>query len=266
MGAADAIMLDIEDGVAAASKPQARQVIAQEVPKTSDTGQIRFVRVNAIQTEDFRRDLDAVVGLNIAGIVLPKVETPADVHVAITALEELERARAVQKPLQMVIAIESAKGIIAAPQIAAASGRLVALMLGAEDLGRDIGLPAQRVGEAHELLYARSALVFAAAASRIQSIDQVWPNLGDAEGLKNDAGQARRLGFTGKAIIHPAQAEPVNTAFTPSAADVDFAQRVLAAFQEAEAKGLGAVAFGGQLLDKPIVDRARAVLEMSRRS
>ena len=263
---ADAIMLDIEDGVLPASKPQARQVIAREVPKMSGNGQIRFVRTNAIQTEDFRLDLDAVVGLNIAGIVLAKVETPDDVLAAVLALEKLERAHGVKRPLQLVAAIESAKGIIAAPQIAAASRRLVALMLGAEDLGRDIGLPAQRVAEAHELVYARSALVIAAAASRVQSIDQVWPNLSDAEGLKRDATQARRLGFTGKAIIHPSQAEPVNAAFTPSVADIDFAQRVLAAFREAEANGLGAVLFGGQLLDKPIVDRARAVLEMSRQS
>ncbi|MBI4192164.1 MAG: CoA ester lyase [Betaproteobacteria bacterium] len=263
---ADAIMLDIEDGVLPASKPQARQVIAREVPKMSGNGQIRFVRTNAIQTEDFKLDLDAVVGLNIAGIVLAKVETPDDVLAAVLALEKLERAHGVKRPLQLVAAIESAKGIIAAPQIAAASRRLVALMLGAEDLGRDIGLPAQRVAEAHELVYARSALVIAAAAGRIQSIDQVWPNLGDAEGLKRDATQARRLGFTGKAIIHPSQAEPVNAAFTPSVADIDFAQRVLAAFREAEANGLGAVSFGGQLLDKPIVDRAKAVLERSRQS
>lgn len=259
----DAIMLDIEDGVLPPSKPQAREVIAQEVPKMADNGQLRFVRVNAIQTKDFQLDLEAIVGLRVAGIVLPKVETPDEVLAAVAALEKLDRSRAVKAPLQMLLAIESAKGIIAAPQIAAASTRSVGLMLGAEDLGRDVGLPAHRVAEAHELIYARSALVMAAAAVRIQSVDQVWPSLTDVEGLKADAAQARRLGFTGKSMIHPSQAEPVNAAFTPTAADVDFAQRVLAAFQEAEAKGLGAVAFGGQLLDKPIVDRARAVLDTS---
>lgn len=261
---ADAIMLDIEDGVLPAAKPQARKVIAEAVPGMPDNGQLRLVRVNSIHQGDFARDLDAVVGLNIAGIVLPKVETPDEVSAAGAALQRLEQARRVMRPLQIVAALESAAGIIAAPRIAVASERLAGLMLGAEDLGRDIGLPAQRVAEAHEFVYARSALVMAAAAARIQSVDQVWPSLDDGEGLQRDATQARRLGFTGKAIIHPSQIAPVNAAFTPTAADIDFARRVIAAFDEAQSKGLGAVAFGGQLLDKPIVDRARAVLDMSR--
>jgi citrate lyase subunit beta/citryl-CoA lyase len=125
-------------------------------------------------------------------------------------------------------------------------------------------LARERVGEAHELLYARSALVMAAAAARLQSVDQVWPTLNDDDGLRRDTLQARRLGFTGKAIIHPSQIAPVNEGFMPTAADIDFAERVLAAFRDAEAQGLGAVAFGGQLLDKPIVDRAKATLDMVR--
>lgn len=260
--ATDGIMLDIEDGVLPAFKPQARQVIAAELPKSPAGEQMRFVRVNAIMQADFDADLNAIVGLNMAGLVLAKIESADEVLQAAHKTETLERKRGVKTPLKFIAAIESAKGVIAAPAIAAASSRVVALMLGAEDLARDIGLPAQRVAEAHELLYARSALVFASAAARIQSIDQVWPDLADSEGLKADAAQARRLGFSGKAIIHPSQIEPVNQVFSPAPADLDFARRVIAAFDEAEAKGFGAVAFGGQLLDKPIVDRARAVLAM----
>lgn len=260
----DGTMLDIEDGVLPAFKAQARQIIAQEVPKMAETGQTRFVRINAISQAEFKLDLDAMVGLNIAGVVLPKVESSGEVLEAAAGLETLERARGVNRQLRIVAAIESARGVIAANLIATASERVVGLMLGAEDLARDIGLPAQRVAEAHELIYARSALVMAATAARIQSIDQVWPNLSDVEGLYRDAVQARRLGFTGKAIIHPSQIEDVNAAFSPTSADIDFARRVIAAFDEAEEKGLGAVSFGGQLLDKPIVDRARAVLEVNR--
>lgn len=262
--ATDGTMLDIEDGVLPAFKAQARQVIAQEVAKMADNGQIRFVRVNAIAQPEFVLDLEAIVGLNISGIVLPKVETAQEILGAVEALQKNERDRRVSSRLLIIAAIESAKGVIAAGDIASASDRVVGLMLGAEDLARDIGLPAQRTQEAHELLYARSALVMAATAARIQSIDQVWPNLNDTDGLCRDAAQARRLGFTGKAIIHPSQIEGVNTAFSPSSADIEFARRVVAAFDEAEESGLGAVAFGGQLLDKPIVDRARAVLTMSR--
>lgn len=259
----DATMLDIEDGVLPAFKEQARQVICQELTDMTDNGQVRFVRVNAIGQRDFGKDLNAIVGLNVAGIVLPKVESADEVREAEVALERLEKSRGVQTPLELVIAIESAKGVLAAHIISNASKRIVAFMLGAEDLARDIGLPARRTEEAHELLYARSALVMAATAARLQSIDQVWPDLNDLDGLVYDAMQARRLGFTGKAIIHPSQVEGVNGAFSPTAADVTFAQRVVDAFDEAERQGLGAVAFGGQLLDKPIVDRARAVLKMA---
>jgi citrate lyase subunit beta / citryl-CoA lyase len=260
--ASDGLMLDIEDGVLPAFKPQARQVIAAELPKSPAGEQMRFVRVNAVTQADFEADIDALVGVNAAGLVLAKIESPDDVLQAAYKVEALERKRSVKAPLKFIAAIESARGIIAAPAIAAASARIVALMLGAEDLARDVGLPAQRVAEAHEMIYARSALVYAAAAARIQSIDQVWPDLTDGEGLNADAAQARRLGFSGKAIIHPSQIEPVNNAFSPAPADLDFARRVIAAFDEAEAKGFGAVAFGGQLLDKPIIDRARAVLAM----
>jgi citrate lyase subunit beta/citryl-CoA lyase len=258
---ADGLMLDIEDGVLAAFKQQARQVIAKALSDTPSSDQARFVRVNAISQPDFKADIDAIVGSGAAGLVLAKVESADEIAQAVAMIEKLERERAVTSPLKLIAAIESARGTLAAPTIAAASSRVVGLMLGAEDLARDIGLPAQRAQEAHELIYARSALVFAATAARIQSIDQVWPDLADTDGLKADSAQARRLGFTGKAIIHPSQIEPVNAAFSPTAADVDFARRVIAAFDEAEAKGMGAVAFGGQLLDKPIVDRARAVLE-----
>ncbi len=262
--ATDGTMLDIEDGVLPAFKAQARQVIAQEVPKMADNGQVRFVRVNAITQPEFALDLAAIVGLNIAGIVLPKIESAHEIVSAVKALQKIERSHRGNRRLLIIAAIESAKGVIGASAIASASDRIAGLMLGAEDLARDIGLPAQRTHEAHELLYARSQLVMAATAARIQSIDQVWPNLSDPDGLYRDAMQARRIGFTGKAIIHPSQIEGVNTAFSPSSADIEFARRVVAAFDEAEESGLGAVAFGGQLLDKPIVDRARAVLNMAR--
>lgn len=261
---ADGLMLDIEDGVLPAFKAQARTVIAAALGDTPASGQARFVRTNAILQPDFKADLEAIVGAGAAGLVLAKVEDPEEIAQAVRMIEKLESQRGGKQPLLLIAAIESAKGILAAPAIASASPRIVGLMLGAEDLARDIGLPAKRTREAHELAYARSALVFAATAARVQSIDQVWPDLGDTEGLTADAAQARRFGFTGKAIIHPSQIEPVNAAFTPTAADIEFAQRVVAAFEDAELKGLGAVAFGGQLLDKPIVDRARAVLEIHR--
>lgn len=257
----DVIMLDIEDGVLPASKPLARETIAAALGKPRH-GPLRFVRINAIGHVDAKADLEAVVQHGCDGIVAPKVEAVDDIRELESLMVELERRRAISSPLRIVAAIESAAGLLGAPAIAKASPRLCGLMLGAEDLSRDIGLPIRREAEAHELLYARSALVMAATAARVQSIDQVWPDIKDIDGLRRDSMQARRLGFSGKSVIHPAQIEPVNAAFSPTLEDLEFARAVVEAFRDAESRGLGSVAFGGQLLDKPIVARARSTLAM----
>lgn len=257
----DVIMLDIEDGVLPSSKPLARETIAAALGKPQH-GPLRFVRINAIGHADAKADLEAVVQRGCDGIVAPKVEAVDDIRELESLLVELERRRKIPSPLWIVAAIESASGLLAAAEIARASSRICGLMLGAEDLSRDIGLPIRREAEAHELLYARSALVMAATAARVQSIDQVWPDIKDLEGLRRDATQARRLGFSGKSLIHPAQIEPINAAFSPTLEDPEFARAVVEAFRDAESRGLGSVAFGGQLLDKPIVERARSTLAM----
>jgi len=140
---------------------------------------------------------------------------------------------------------------------------VIALLFGAEDFARDLGLPAEREAEAAELLYARSAVVVAAVAARRQAIDGIWPDVTDGEGLRRDAVQARRLGFTGKSLIHPGQIEAVNEIFSPSAAEVSYARRVVDAFEAARTKGDGAVALDGKLLDQPIVERARRTLTLN---
>ena len=258
---ADVIMLDIEDGVLPASKPLARETIAAALGRPSQ-GPYRFVRINAIGHPDARADLEAAVQPGCDGIVAPKVETVDDIRRLEALIAEFERRRKIVSPLRIVAAIESAAGLLGAAGIAKASSRVCGMMLGAEDLARDIGLPIRREAEAHELLYARSALVIAAAAANVQSIDQVWPDIKDVDGLRRDAAQARRLGLSGKALIHPGQIGPVNEAFSPTPDDLEFARSVVEAFREAESRGLGSVAFGGQLLDKPIVERARATLAM----
>ena len=135
-------------------------------------------------------------------------------------------------------------------------------MFGAEDYGLDLGLPTNREGEARELIYARSAMVVAAASAHVQSMDGVWPDIHDFEGVRRDAIQARRLGFSGKTTFHPGQIDIINEVFSPSEAEVEHAKRVVDAFEEAQAAGQGAVAFGGQLIDLPIVERARRVIRL----
>jgi citrate lyase subunit beta/citryl-CoA lyase len=151
-----------------------------------------------------------------------------------------------------------------APAIAAASPRVGGLLFGAEDFGREIGLPAVREGEARDLIYARSALVVAAASAHVQAVDGVWVDLNDTAGLLAFAVQSRRLGFSGMSCIHPSQVDPINATFSPTAEEIDYCQRVLRAFEEANARGDGSIAFGGQLIDRPIVERARRSIEMAK--
>ena len=136
-------------------------------------------------------------------------------------------------------------------------------MFGAEDYGQELGLPLVREEEARELIYARSTLVSAAASAHVQAVDGVWPDIADADGLWADTRRARRLGFSGKSLVHPSQIEAINTVFSPSPEEVDFCRRVIDAFDEATARGDGSIAFGGQLIDLPIVERARRTLALA---
>ncbi|HVB85549.1 MAG TPA: CoA ester lyase [Candidatus Dormibacteraeota bacterium] len=267
-----AVMMDIEDGVAPAEKDLARQQIAisldQVAVRLKNEKQFRtparFVRINAVGHERCKDDLASIVRQGLEGLVLPKVETPEQVRTVEQLLDRRESEVGLARgSVRLLPALESPKGLFNAYAIASASPRVIGLLFGAEDFSRELGLPLRREGEARDLIFARSALVTAAACAHVQAVDGVWPDLQDTEGLKTFALQSRRLGFSGMSVIHPAQVETVNAAFSPTADDVDYARRVLQAFDEANARGEGAVAFGGQLLDLPIIDRARQTLDLA---
>ena len=271
--AVDAVMMDIEDGVAPAEKDTARQQIAacldQVAARLKAEGKVRtparFVRINAVGHERMRDDLALVLRPGLEGLVLPKLETPSQIKTVEEILDRREPELGLARgSVRLLVAIESPRGMYNALAIASASPRVIGLMFGAEDFSRELSLPLRREGEARDLLYARSALVMAAACAHVQVVDGVWTDLQDPEGLKIFAKQSRRLGFSGMSLIHPSQADDVNAAFTPTADELDYARRVLKAFDEAHARGEGAVAFGGQLLDLPIVDRARQTLDLAK--
>lgn len=260
----DAVMLDIEDGVPAEEKELARAQIAQTLRVRAAGGPARYVRLNAVGHARMEADLDAVLRPGLEGLALPKVESPEEVELVSGILDAREDAAGLAPgKTRLLIAIESPRGLFRAPAIAAASPRVVGVMFGAEDFGRELGLPMVREGEARELIYARSALVSAAAAAHVQAVDGVWPDIADEDGLWASARQARRLGFSGKSLFHPSQIEAVNTVFSPSPEEVDYCRRVVEAFDEAVARGDGSIAFGGQLIDLPIVERARRTLALA---
>jgi citrate lyase subunit beta/citryl-CoA lyase len=263
---ADAIMLDIEDGVAPNEKDAARKNIAESLGREKTPGApARYVRINAIGHARMDADLEAVVRPGLEGLVCPKVDTPDEVRRVDAILNDKEPKSNLEKgSVKLLIAIESPGGLLNAPAIAAASERIVGVIFGAEDFGREIGLPAVREGEARDLIYARSAIVIAAAAAHVQPIDGVWVDLNDSDGLLGFAKQSRQLGFSGMSCIHPSQVGAINTVFSPTAEEIEYCQKVLQAFEEANARGDGSIAFGGQLIDRPIVERARRAIDTAK--
>lgn len=273
MGAAvDAIMMDIEDGVAPEAKETSRKQIAESLKQLAPRLKAdpalrtpaRYVRINAVGHERMHADLDHVITPGLEGLAVPKVDSPEQVKVVEKILDERETKVGIPKgTVRLLIAIESPKGLYNAFAIASSSPRVMGLMFGTEDFSRELNLPLRREAEAVDLFFARSSIVTAAAAAHVQCVDGVWPNFQDSEGLKKFAAQSRRLGFSGMSLIHPAQIELVNAAFTPTADELDYCRRVVQAFDEARERGEGAIAFGGQLLDMPIVDRARQTLDLA---
>ncbi len=259
--ALDVAILDLEDGVPPEEKDHARAAVAAVLARPSTAeGPARYVRVNwDLGARD--ADLAAAVRPGLAGIVAPKIDHADEVASLARDIDEREKAAGIAHgSIRVIPSIESARGLLEAHAIAACSDRVVALLFGAEDFARDLSLPIERQAEAAELVYARSAVVVAAIAARRRALDGIWPDVTDLEGLRRDALQGRRLGFSGKSLIHPGQIEIVNEVFAPSAAEVSYARRVVAAFEEGQRKGHGAVALDGKMLDQPIVERARRTL------
>jgi citrate lyase beta subunit len=247
---ADAVVADLEDAVPAGEKEAARAV-ARSVLEGRATRSLVAVRPNAVGTAHWEADLEAVSGLELDALVLPKA-TPE----AVTALGP-------DGPPVIAI-VETALGLRQAFETARLP-RVAALVLGAVDLGAELGLEPRADGL--EVLYARSQLVVDSAAAGIRSpFDLVHVDIRDDEGLEAEARLARSLGFRGKACIHPAQIEIVNRVFSPTEEEQERARRVIEAYEHALADGRGVVALDGEMIDLPVVERARRVLAETERS
>ena len=238
---ADAVILDLEDAVPPHAKAQARSMVSDALADRP-----AWVRINAVGSELAAADLEAVTGL-AAGIRIPKVESADDVRWV--------RDRAPGTPL--ICAIESARGILAAPEIASAPG-VRHLSLGGVDLRRDLGA----TDGITQTLYARSHLVVASRAAGLgPPVDSVYARLDDEDGLRAQAEFARSLGFFGKSAIHPRQLPILHDVFTPSAEELEWARTVLDAF---DAAGGEAVKLpDGEFVDLPVADRARHLLDLA---
>ena len=264
---ADAVILDLEDAVPISEK-EATRVAVRDAVGAIDTCPV-YVRINPLQAAAGfsqpigEEDLAAIVRPGLAGIILPKAESPDDLRRADTLLQGLESQHGLAPgSVDVIPIIETALAIQRAYDIAASGTRTRRLAFGAGDFTRDIGVAWSR--REIESQYARSALVIASRAAAIEPpFDTVWVDLRDERGLIRSARTARQLGFQGKMAIHPSQVEPINTVFSPSEAEIAHATRVVDAFTQAEAEGLASIQLDGQFIDYPIVESAQRILAMA---
>lgn len=259
----DCICMDMEDGVALAHKTEARAVIAQAMKELDFGSSERCIRINSFGSGFEKFDLAAAVATNPDTIVVPKVESAEQVR-SISEYIGMYEASSKMEPgsIRMLVGVETAKGILHLKEIAEADQRLEAIIFGAEDYAASVG--ATRTREATEVLYARSAVVAACAANELQAIDMVYIDFRDLEGLRLEAEQGARLGFSGKQIIHPNQVATVQEAFTPSREAIEYAQRVVNAFAASQKEGKGAFALDGKMIDLPLLKNAQNVLDRAK--
>ncbi len=255
----DSICMDMEDGTALANKAQARAVIAQAMKEIDFGGAERCIRINSIGSGFEQDDLPAALAAEPESIVLPKTESAAQVGWVCQQMDAYESARGLPPgKIRLLVGVETAMGILNLREIASSSSRLEAIIFGGEDYAASVG--ATRTPEATELLYARLAVVAACAAYDLQAIDMVTIDFRSPERVWTEALEGAQLGFSGKQIIHPAQAEPVQNAFTPSEQAIAHARRIVQTFEENQRQGKGAYELDGKMIDLPLLKNAQKIL------
>lgn len=255
---ADSVIFDLEDAVAITEKDSARTLV-YEMVKTIDYACEVAIRINHISTPFGYDDLEAVLPAKPGLIRLPKAESADEIKEVAAIITKVEEKCGFENgSIKMGAAIETAKGLRQAYNIASASERMVFLAIGGEDFIADMRTTRSKGGQ--ELFVARSQLIFAAREAGIQAIDTVFSDANDTEGFLAEAGLIKGLGFDGKSVINPNQVKLIHSVFAPTEKEIDNAERVLAAYQEALAKKSGVIALDGKMIDGPIVVRAERVL------
>lgn len=256
----DGIILDLEDSVSHAEKDAARLMVRNALVAVDFYGAERMVRINQLPMG--KEDLRHIVPYNVHVILIPKCESAEEVFEVENEIIRIKNEYKIKNDIWFMPIIESAKGIINAYEIASASTWNCALAIGLEDYTSDIGT--QRTLEGRESFFARSMIVNAAKAAGIQAIDTVFSDVNDMESLRLSVLEAKSMGFEGKGCIHPRQIPVVHESFAPSPEEIAKALRIVAAYEDAEAKGLGVVSLGSKMIDAPVVKRARRTVDLAR--
>jgi len=257
----DGIILDLEDSVAPAKKHEARFLVRNALRQVDFCGAERMVRIN--QGERAEKDLECVLPHNVHLILVPKCESGEQIRILAEKTEKILQRHNISRDVFFMPIIESAMGVEKAFEIASSHKSIVALAIGLEDYTADMGV--QRTNEGDESLYARLMLVNAAKAAGVQPIDSVFSDVSDMDALRLTAGKSKSYGFEGMGCIHPRQIQVIKNAFGPDTAEINKSLEIVKAFREAENKGLGVVSIGSKMIDPPVVNRARRIIDLAGR-
>ena len=261
---ADAVILDLEDSVHPDAKPGARYLVRNALRAVDFGPAERMVRINQLPLG--LDDLDVVIPELPDLVLIPKVENRAQVEAVAERIDRLRGEHGLpgadERPVWLMPILESALGVERAFEIATASDAVVALTIGLEDYTADLGVVKTAGGD--ESVWARRRLVNAARAAGIQAIDSVYGDVQDEDGLLAWGRAAHAMGFVGMGCVHPRQVRVIHRAFAPTSEQIEKALRIVAAFREAEARGLGVVSLGSKMIDPPVVLRARRLVERAR--
>ena len=259
----DMLIYDLEDSVPAEEKDAARFLVFQMLKNHRPKDKYVVIRINSLYSEYFAEDLEAAVRANPDALRIPKVEYAREIQEISRRMAEIEEKVGLEVgKMELICNIESYMGVINAQEIAKSDPRVVALTVSAEDL--TASMKAQRTKRGLEVFYARNAVLLACRAAGIDAIDVVFSDINDEEGLKEDTALARNLGFDGKTVVHPRQIDVVNSFFTPSKKEINYALRVLDAVEQGKKAGKGAVTLDGGMIDKPIELRALTTLAQAK--
>lgn len=256
----DSIMFDLEDSVSINEKDAARFLVYNALTQLNFGKKEIVVRINDLNSKYGIDDLEAIVRAQPDVIRLPKTETAQDVIDCEREIERIEKEAGIPVgTTKMMAAIESARGVLEAYNIAVSSKRLVAIALGAEDYVSS--LKTSRTADGVELMFARSMIVNAARAAGLMAIDTVYSDVNNEEGFRKEATLIKSLGFDGKSVINPRQIPPLHEIFTPTEKELEKAFAIIEAIKEAESRGSGVIALNGKMIDKPVVERAKLMIE-----
>lgn len=258
---ADSIIYDLEDAVALDEKDSARILVRNALSFLKFTHSEITVRINPIDSPYWEKDLEAIIPVLPDGIVIPKASVDA-VHSVEQKINEIKKAHNITKNFSFLMLVESARGIMDVNSIAKASSLIQGLLLGGEDYSVDMGI--QRTRLSKELEYARFSLTTAAHAYGLDSLDTPFTDVEDFEGLRLDTAFSKSIGFSGRLVINPRQVEEIHKIFSPSSAEIERAEAILQAAEEAKQKGLGVFSFKGKMVDLPVIKRAQALYDSAK--